>query len=143
MKYYAAYGSNLNKEQMARRCPEAVPVCTAFLRNYELAFRRGYLTVDKKEGGSVPIGIWLISERDEASLDRYEGYPKFYTKEEVVLEGSDGKKRMCMIYIMVPGHKPQPPTDGYFTIVYHGYREFGLEFIPLVNAYERAKWPED
>ena len=143
MKYYAAYGSNLNKEQMARRCPEAVPVCTAFLRGYELAFRRGYLTVDKKEGGSVPIGIWLISDRDEKNLDHYEGYPKFYTKEEVSLEGNDGKKRTCMIYIMVSGHKKQPPTDGYFTTVYHGYREFGLDFNPLVEAYNKVKWPED
>ena len=143
MKYYAAYGSNLNKEQMARRCPEAVPVCTAFLRGYELAFRRGYLTVDKKEGGSVPIGIWLISDRDEKNLDHYEGYPKFYTKEEVSLEGNDGKKRTCMIYIMVHGHKKQPPTDGYFTTVYHGYREFGLDFNPLVEAYNKVKWPED
>ena len=143
MKYYAAYGSNLNKEQMSHRCPEAVPVCAASLPGYELTFRRGYLTVDKKEGGSVPIGIWLISDRDETALDRYEGYPKFYTKEEIVLKGNDGKERTCMIYIMVPGHKKQPPTDGYFTTVYHGYREFGLDFLPLVNAYERVKWPDD
>ena len=26
MKLYLAYGSNLNKEQMAYRCPDAVPV---------------------------------------------------------------------------------------------------------------------
>ena len=41
-KEYFAYGSNLNFEQMAYRCPEATVVGTAKLDGYELAFRRGY-----------------------------------------------------------------------------------------------------
>ena len=44
-KEYFAYGSNLNFDQMAYRCPEATVVGTAKLDGYELAFRRGYLTV--------------------------------------------------------------------------------------------------
>ena len=48
-KEYFAYGSNLNFEQMAYRCPEATVVGTAKLDGYELAFRRGYLTIlDRK-----------------------------------------------------------------------------------------------
>ena len=30
MKLYVAYGSNLNKEQMSHRCPDAKPVYTGF-----------------------------------------------------------------------------------------------------------------
>ena len=45
---YFAYGSNLNFEQMAYRCPEATVVGTAKLDGYELAFRRGYLTICPK-----------------------------------------------------------------------------------------------
>ena len=41
-KEYFAYGSNLNFEQMAYRCPEATVVGTAKLDGYELAFRRGF-----------------------------------------------------------------------------------------------------
>ena len=52
-KEYFAYGSNLNFEQMAYRCPEATVVGTAKLDGYELAFRRGYLTILPKEGASV------------------------------------------------------------------------------------------
>lgn len=44
-KEYFAYGSNLNFDQMAYRCPEATVVGTAKLDGYELAFRRGYLTI--------------------------------------------------------------------------------------------------
>ena len=36
MKYYVAYGSNLNREQMAHRCPEAKLVGTGMLSNYEM-----------------------------------------------------------------------------------------------------------
>ena len=52
-KEYFAYGSNLNFEQMAYRCPEATAVGTARLDGYELAFRRGYLTILPKEGATV------------------------------------------------------------------------------------------
>ena len=37
-KEYFAYGSNLNFEQMAYRCPEATVVGTAKLDGYEIGF---------------------------------------------------------------------------------------------------------
>ena len=39
MKYYLAYGSNLNIQQMAVRCPGARAVGTATIRDFKLAFR--------------------------------------------------------------------------------------------------------
>ena len=74
-KEYFAYGSNLNFEQMAYRCPEATVVGTAKLDGYELAFRRGYLTILPKEGASVEGLIWSVTDHDESQLDCYEGYP--------------------------------------------------------------------
>ena len=79
-KEYFAYGSNLNFEQMAYRCPEATVVGTAKLDGYELAFRRGYLTILPKEGASVEGLIWSVTDHDESQLDCYEGYPTFYDK---------------------------------------------------------------
>ena len=37
---YLAYGSNLNKKQMSRRCPNAKPVGSIILKGYKLEFRR-------------------------------------------------------------------------------------------------------
>jgi tmRNA-binding protein len=53
-KEYFAYGSNLNFDQMAYRCPEATVVGTAKLDGYELAkvvvgLARGRKTYDKRE----------------------------------------------------------------------------------------------
>ncbi len=82
MKYYAAYGSNLNLGQMALRCPGAKPLGTAWLHGWRLLFKGSktgaYLTIERCEGSKVPVGIWTITDHDEKSLDRYEGYPDYY-----------------------------------------------------------------
>ena len=134
MKYYLAYGSNLNKEQMAHRCPGAEPVGAAVIMDYELVFRRGYLTIEPKEGSEVPVGIWKISEKNEMALDRYEGFPKFYYKKDF---------HIGMAYIMQDGYPMQVPSDYYFYTVMQGYRDFGIDTAPLIRAYEKVKWPED
>ena len=75
---YIAYGSNLNRAQMALRCPDAKVVGTGEIKDYELLFRgnrNGAVgTVEPKKGESVPVLIWEISPRDEFNLDRYEGF---------------------------------------------------------------------
>ena len=53
-QYYLAYGSNLSVEQMAKRCPDAIYVGTAELKDYQLLFKQGgsgtYLTVEPNDG---------------------------------------------------------------------------------------------
>lgn len=141
-KYYLAYGSNLNLEQMAKRCPNARPVGTAEIHDYELVFRRGFLTIESKEGSSVSVGIWEISDDDEKRLDRYEGYPKFYRKEYFDVPYYD-RTTSCLAYVMQDGFPLEVPTDYYFYTVLKGYRDFGIDQHPLIRAYERVKWPED
>jgi len=139
MKYYLAYGSNLNKEQMAHRCPGAKAVGTSTIQDYQLIFRRGYLTIEKAEGKTVPVGIWAITEKDERALDRYEGYPKFYRKEVFPVTIGE-KESQALVYIMQDGFVEAAPTDNYFYTVYMGYDDFRMSKKPLVDAYERAKW---
>ena len=107
---YIAYGSNLNREQMAKRCPDAKVIGSGMLKDYELLFR-GYTdaavaTVEPKEGENVPVLIWEISPRDEVNLDRYEGYPRLYGKQMLEVEVEGGCEKM-MAYIMKDG-----PTMG-------------------------------
>lgn len=143
MKYYLAYGSNLNKEQMKHRCPEAVPVGHSVIEGYRLVFRRGYLTVEEADGQHVPVGVWRITKDDEKALDRYEGYPRFYYKDSFPMrfDGSIKVDVPCLIYIMQDGHPIRKPTDEYFYTVYEGYKDFGItDREPLIRAYEEAKW---
>lgn len=142
MKYYLAYGSNLNKGQMKYRCPDAVPVDTALLLNYHLVFRRGYLTIEPELGATVPVAIWKISDEDEKRLDRYEGFPRFYFKRTFQIETDSGQKE-CMAYIMVDGHPIQAPEDSYFYTVRRGYTDFGFYKKPLDLAYVEARYKDD
>ena len=121
-KEYFAYGSNLNFEQMAYRCPEATAVGTAKLDGYELAFRRGYLTVLPKEGASVEGLIWSITDHDESQLDCYEGYPTFYDKETMTVTDADGTPHKIMVYTMnyPPPHPRQERSDARYGV--HGFR---------------------
>ena len=146
MKYYMAYGSNLNKAQMAFRCPDAVPVGLAVLQNWELVFRRGVLTIEPKQGASVPIGIWEISDADEKSLDRYEGFPVFYDKKElrVALTGiRSGKSRTvtAFVYIMDETRPLGRPTDYYLRVCREGYEQFGFDPAILMRAVQRSTQP--
>lgn len=148
MKYYLAYGSNLNKEQMAHRCPDAVPVCRYIMLDYAPVFRRGYLTIEPMKGAEVPCGVWQISDQDEKNLDRYEGYPHFYRKEYFHVMVPDpeeltGKMVTALAYVMNDGYAYEVPSDHYFYTVMAGYRDFALDRAPLIAAYERVKWPED
>ena len=78
-KLYFAYGSNMNLNQMAFRCPDAEVVESVRLEGYRLAFRtngggNGVATILPEEGSYVDGVLWRISERDEQHLDHYEGF---------------------------------------------------------------------
>lgn len=152
MKYYIAYGSNLNVEQMKWRCPGAVIVGTAILKGWRLVFKGSktgsYLTIEESAGDEVPVGIWGITGSDEAALDRYEGYPTFYWKRMIPLfEGdwtfSDGEPGTTtlfpIVYVMRDGAPYGIPSDYYMQVCREGYRDFGFESQrPLEIAYEKS-----
>ena len=119
-KEYFAYGSNLNFEQMAYRCPEATAVGIAKLDGYELAFRRGYLTILPKEGASVEGLIWSVTDHDESQLDCYEGYPTFYDKETMTVTDADGTPHEIMVYTMNAPYRDQLlPVSSRYNAVTH------------------------
>lgn len=138
MKYYLAYGSNLNIQQMRQRCPDAVPVSSAVILDYRLLFRRGVATIEPMKGASVPVGIWKITNADEKALDRYEGYPYLYTKKDFPLRFK-GRMITGMAYIMTPGHPITPPRAGYLETIEKGYHNFGFDTGTLYEAAEEAE----
>lgn len=133
MKYYLAYGSNLNKQQMEKRCPGAVPVGTMVLKGYELVFK-GLLTIEKKRGGRVPLGIWQVNEEHEKALDRYEGFPTFYYKKEVIIPGD----KTAFIYIMNERMSSRTTTRHYYDVCAQGYKDFGLDEKYLKEALKKS-----
>lgn len=146
-RLYLAYGSNLNVEQMSYRCPDATILGTAELRDWELLFKGSqtgsYLTVERRKGSTVPVGVWEVSEADERALDRYEGCPRFYYKKTLVLpvrNAATGEvtRRRCFIYIMHEDRPEGMPYAEYVRVCRRGYRDFGFNQRVLEAAVVRA-----
>lgn len=147
-RYYIAYGSNLSVAQMKRRCPTATILATANLKGYELLFKGSltgsYLTIEKNERSSVPVAIWEVTPTDELALDRYEGYPNFYYKQNIKLtcKGiSTGKRRTitAFAYIM---HEDRPigiPSEFYLRTCLDGCEAFRFDKRVLINAYNKCR----
>lgn len=136
-KLYVAYGSNINLEQMAFRCPNSEVVGTAMLQGYELQFKR-VATIEKKENAQTPVLIWKLPKEDENVLDRFEGFPSLYRKEQVYLE-VDGQEQKVMVYIMNGNHPLAESSMGYYECIQQGYIENGMDLSYLERALEQSQ----
>lgn len=137
MKYYIAYGSNLNKAQMSHRCPHAVPLGTTEIKDYMLLFRgidgRAVATIEPCEGCAVPVAIWKITAADEKALDVYEGYPRLYVKKDFTVE-LNGRQVTAMAYVMTPGRRIGRPSAVYLDTILDGYADFSLDVDQIITA---------
>ena len=80
--------------------------------------------------------LWRISERDEQSLDLYEGFPRLYGKEPVTVVDPDGLKREVMAYTMNSPYKDVPalPSKSYLEGILNGCRQNGIETASILEA---------
>jgi gamma-glutamylcyclotransferase (GGCT)/AIG2-like uncharacterized protein YtfP len=147
-KLYFAYGSNINLNQMAFRCPDAKVVEPVVLEDYELLFRGnrsgyGVATIRPKEGNQVHGLLWKITDRCERSLDMYEGYPHLYGKYPVTVTNGNGKHIAVMAYIMNNERNlaPVPPSISYFDGIQEGFQQNGLPVKALEQSLRQC-WRE-
>lgn len=134
-RLYLAYGSNINLEQMAKRCPNSKVIGTAMIPDYELEFR-GVATIVPKKGAEVPVLMWEIDQQDEINLNHYEGFPRLYRKEVFEME-VNGKIREGMAYLM--NYKGiAPPTAQYYNGIKKGYEDNGMDTKYLHDALVRS-----
>ncbi len=141
-KKYVAYGSNMNLEQMAKRCPTARVVGKGEIKDQELLFR-GYrtsaiATVEPQKGKSVPVLIWDIGREDEKSLDRYEGYPGLYGKVNLKVQTEDGCEKI-MAYILNEGHEIGIPSTRYLDTIARGYEAAGFDVNYLLERADHCR----
>ena len=137
-KYYLAYGSNLNLEQMAFRCPNSRPISTLNLNGYRLVYKGredsfAYLTIEKCKNSSVPLGLYEVSMLDIFSLDNYEGYPSVYSKYYIPIKIGD-KNKKALIYVMNKDFDYHLPSEEYITTCMEGYKDFGFDKTILEQA---------
>lgn len=132
---YIAFGSNLCKRQMRRRCFSARPLGKFYLTSARLVFR-GVADLEYDANSRVPCGLWSITSADEAALDRCEGVARgtYFKSWDVVLR-YQGEPRHALLYLM-RSERVLPPKPHYIDTIRQGYRDFGLDQSYLDDAIE-------
>ena len=146
-RLYFAYGSNINLDQMAHRCPNAQVVGPVVLQDYKLLFRgndrgNGVATIKPHKGRKVYGLLWKITPDCERSLDVYEGFPRLYDKQDVTVRDSDGREFTVMAYVMTDTCKcrdPAVPSIFYYNGIRTGFLQNGLPVKALDQAVKHAE----
>lgn len=88
---YFAYGSNMDIAQMDIRCPGGYKVLgDALLPDFKFIInQRGVANIIPQKESKVFGVLFNLNTTCLGVLDRYEGYPYFYTREKLPIEVKD------------------------------------------------------
>ena len=141
--FYFAYGSNMDKNQMAKRCPSSELVGVAQLESHRLAFtgyslkrKGGVATVKPALNNRVDGIIWKINRQDLAKLDGYEGTPHVYQRRTITVN-QDGQAVQAETYIKRANRESLPSVE-YAKTLWNGYQQVGLDPKPITVAIRQA-----
>ena len=135
-----AYGSNMNWDQMRKRCPSSRFVGIAVLRDHKLAFTResvdrrcGVADVVAEDGAQVWGVVYEIADLDVGKLDAWEGFRpgrdenSYYRRECLVFTaGEDQRPLTVFAYFGDPQPNPPLPNAAYKNLFLTGARHWHL-----------------
>ncbi len=135
MTLYAAYGSNLDPDQMRERCPHSPAQGSGWLEGWRLTFggedlgwEGALATVVEDPGSRVFVMLYEVSPRDERTLDRWEGADNgLYRKIRVRVQTLEGAP-LAWVYVL-DGYEGGLPSARYLGI--------------MADAAEKAGAPDD
>jgi len=132
---YAAYGSNMDPEQMLERCPHSPAAGTGWLAGWRLTFggedlgwEGALATVVEDPGHRVFVMVYDVPRHDEAALDSWESADSgLYRKIRVRVQTLDGDA-LCWLYVL-DGYEGGLPSCRYLGV--------------MADAAEAAAAPDD
>jgi gamma-glutamylcyclotransferase (GGCT)/AIG2-like uncharacterized protein YtfP len=108
---YFAYGSNMNKAMMKRRCPGAVAMGTARLDGWRFfIMAAGFASIAPANGSVVHGVLWWLAPRDLAALNAYEGVESGLYVRRTLPVRYQGRHEPALVYVgasQLPG-RPRP-----------------------------------
>lgn len=139
--WYFAYGSDMNRAQMASRMGQALEAHVAHLPNYELVFNRkvrgGTATANvRPASGQTVYGVlYKISEAALRNLDRFEGAPAHYRRIQVTVTLGN-RPVIAQVYIATKVEKGLRPAGHHLQTIVQGATEHALpaEYIEQIKA---------
>jgi gamma-glutamylcyclotransferase (GGCT)/AIG2-like uncharacterized protein YtfP len=120
---YAAYGSNMDPEQMLARCPHSPAAGTGWLNGWRLTFGGeemgwdGALAMVVPDAGSqVFVALYDVSPHDLATLDYWEGADTgLYNKITLRISTLDGDA-LALVYVL-DGYEGGMPSARYLGLM--------------------------
>lgn len=146
MRYFA-YGSNLNWQQMQRRCPSAQFVCAARLFDYQFGITRrsrlrncGTANVSPARGKEVWGAIYNVSDADLIVMD---GFEDGYRREILSVHPSgngDGPISVLVYVAEIETNVPLPSAE-YKRLILEGAKHWQLPpfYLAILEAIECAQ----
>jgi gamma-glutamylcyclotransferase len=147
---YFAYGSNLDRVQMAQRCPNARLIGPAQLADHRLCFPRrspvrgcAVASVEPHAGGVVWGVMYELDADDLARLDAREGYDPVnplalnrYARIEVVVDRLRGDSVEAVTYVALPETNPGLPSGDYMKHIIEGAaaHSFPDDYVAMLKA---------
>ncbi len=126
MTLYFAYGSNMNRAAMARRCPGARAIGLATLEGHKFFVGiDGWGSVKPSAGGTVHGVLWRLTARDIAALHAYELLHQGLYDVRHLPVRSGGKRVRAMIYLLRRKARGKP-KPGYVEMIAASARAWRL-----------------
>ena len=123
MELYAAYGSNMNPAQMAKRCPHSPRRSTGWLEGWRLTFggedigwEGALATVVEDADERVFVVLYELSDSDEQSLDRWDGATIGYYRKFRVRVATLDSEVVAWLYVL-NGYEGGLPSARYLGIL--------------------------
>ncbi|MCL4378590.1 MAG: gamma-glutamylcyclotransferase [Actinobacteria bacterium] len=139
--YYFAYGSNINKNIMESKCPDARPLKGPFfLENVRFVYDGESALWDDKavanlvsiEGCTVWGVLYQIDKKDLENLDHLEEFPEKYGRSIVTVKDTEENRYSAWVYHRV-GQKKGEPSAKYREVILEGACNYELpaEYVEL------------
>jgi len=105
---YFAYGANMERAAMRKRCAAATPLGPAALRGWRYVIAQGYGSITPAPGVCVFGVLWRLTPRDLAALNAFESVDSGLYR-RAVLSIEVGTQRMkALVYVARQGGRPRP-----------------------------------
>ncbi len=108
MTLYFAYGANMERDAMEKRCPGATALGVALLRGHRYLIARGYGAFAPAPGRCVYGVLWRLTPRDLAALNLFESLDSGLYRRAMFTVETGGKRARAMIYVGSGGGRPRP-----------------------------------
>jgi hypothetical protein len=98
MTLYFAYGSNMERAAMRRRCGAAQEIGPARLSGWRYVIAAGYGTIAPAAGMCVFGVLWKLTPRDLATLNAYENLDSGLYRRIMLTVEFDGQRARALVY---------------------------------------------